>query len=111
MQLFKDLKPFYDNRGGALKSDYRGDFALLEDAGFGWILVSYRKGAERMPQGMVDAMNQICGSAFVRGPGLGAWKLPKVQYTDVELTAWKVAHEKAVAQTARMSPGMGRPLD
>ena len=67
-QLFKDLKPFYENRGGQLAQDYRADLALLQDSGFGWIVVGYRYGAERMPQGIIDALNQIVASPLLAVP-------------------------------------------
>jgi hypothetical protein len=108
-QLFQDLKPLYENRGGALKPEYRKDLALLQDAGFGWIVVGYRSGRERMPSGIVDALTQLCGEPTARGMGLGAWKLPEVSYTQEELDAWKVEHETAILSLARMTPGMGPP--
>ena len=42
-KLFKDLVPFYENRGGTMQSEYRADLAVLQDAGFGWIVVGVSK--------------------------------------------------------------------
>ena len=108
-QFFQDLKPLYENRGGALNGDYRKDLAVLQDAGFGWIVVGYRSGRERMPDGIVNALTQFCGEPTARGPGLGAWKLPEVTYTPEELALWKAEHEVAVQSLRRMTPGMGPP--
>ena len=38
--VFQDLKPVYENRANTLSGTYRKDLALLEDAGFGWIVVA-----------------------------------------------------------------------
>ena len=108
-QFFQDLKPLYENRGGGLTGDYRKDLAILQDAGFGWIVVGYRSGRERMPDSIVNALTQFCGEPVARGPGLGAWKLPEVSYTPEELAAWKAEHEVAVQSLTRMTPGMGPP--
>ena len=107
--LFKDLKPFYENRGGTLNTDYRADLAVLQDAGFGWVVVGYRNGAERMPQGMIEAMQQICGDPVAKGAGIAAWKLPEVTYTEEELAFWKEQHELMMKAISLKMPGMGPP--
>ena len=108
-QFFQDLKPLYENRGGGLNGDYRQDLAVLQDAGFGWIVVGYRSGRERMPDGIVNALTQFCGEPAARGPGLGAWKLPEVTYTAEELAGWKAEHEVAVQSLRRMTRAWGHP--
>ena len=106
-KLFQDLKPFYENRGGQLASDYRNDLAILQEAGFKWIVVSYRNGSERMPQGIITALTEICGPAVGIQAGVGAWRLPEVQYTEEELKVWKSQHELMQQALSLKLPGMG----
>ena len=106
-QLLTDLTPLYNNRGGQLSSDYRADAAVLRDAGFEWVLVSYRSGREAMPVDLVSQMNQLCGEAVINSRGLAVWKLPEVNHSDEELAEWKVQHAAAMMQLSRMDPGMG----
>jgi hypothetical protein len=108
-KLFQDLKPFYENRDANLNGDYRNDFAVLAEAGFGWIVVGYRKGAEKMPQGIVDALNTLCGPYVARGPGIAVWKFPEFQYTDDELVLWKQQHELMMQALQLKKPMMGPP--
>ena len=108
-QLFRDLVPFYENRGGTMQSEYRADLAVLQDAGFGWIVVGYRNGAERMPQGIVDALSELCGPPIAKDAGIGAWKLPEVTYTEEELTLWKKQHDLMMQAISLKMPGMGPP--
>jgi hypothetical protein len=110
MKLFKDLGPVYENRSTQMGADYRKDIALLRDAGFGWIVVSYRKGNERMPQGIMEVMGRLFGSPAARDTGLGAWRLPEVEYTPEELAAWQNEHLEAIRVVARTTPGMAPPL-
>ncbi len=106
-KLFQDLKPFYENRGGQLASNYRNDLAILQDAGFKWIVVSYRNGAERMPQGIITALTEICGPAVGIEAGVGAWRLPEVQYSEEELKLWKSQHKLMQQALSLKMPGMG----
>ena len=108
-QLFQDLKPFYENRNGQLRGDYRNDLAVLQDAGFGWIVVGYRNGAERMPSGIVTALTTLCGEQVAQGSGIAAWKLPTVEYTQTELELWKQQHDLAMQSLQLRIPGMGPP--
>ena len=110
LSLFVDLKPIYENRGGSLNKDYRSDLAILQDAGFGWILVSYRTGAEQLPSGIVDEMSRLCGTAHVRTRGMAVWKLPEVTYTSEELVGWKALHMQAIQKLERITPGMAPAL-
>jgi len=109
LQLTKDLSPLYENRGGALSGDYRGDFAILRDAGFGWFVVSYRYGGEYLPSTLVSEMTRVFGEPVARSTGLGAWRIPDVDHTPAELEAWKEAHQHGVSTSTRMTPGMGPP--
>ena len=108
-ELFRDLKPFYENRGGTLKDDYRADLAILQDAGFGWIVVGYRNGSERMPKGILGALQQLCGEPVTKAAGIGAWKLPEVTYTEEELAIWKEQHRLMMQAISLKMPGMGPP--
>ena len=108
-QLVQDLRAFYENRGGQLQPDYRADLAVLQDAGFGWIVVGYRNGAERMPQGIVDALTQICGAPVAMGSGIAAWKLPEVSYTEAELAMFVAYHKTMMQALSLKMPGMGLP--
>ena len=108
-KLFKDLVPFYENRGGTMQSEYRADLAVLQDAGFGWIVVGYRNGAERMPQGIIEALTGLCGPPVAKAAGIGAWKLPEVSYTEAELELWKTQHRLMMEAISLKMPGMGPP--
>ena len=114
LQLVDDLAPLYENRGGALQGPdpvaaYRGDLALLQEAGFRWIVVSFRYGDESLPPGIVAALDQLCGPAVAEGRGLGAWRLPEVAFSAEELAEWQAAHARGMSTSARMTPGMGPP--
>ncbi|MEC7985853.1 MAG: hypothetical protein VX278_11865 [Myxococcota bacterium] len=110
LKLFRDLKPIYENRGGMLGTDYRPDLAILQDAGFGWLLVSYRSGAEQMPSNVVQQLTNLCGKPFAQGRGLGVWRLPLVEYTPEELKLWKGLHQTQLQKLRRITPGMAPPL-
>ncbi len=98
LALFRDLQPLYENKPVKLDEDYRRDLAIVRDAGFGWVVVSYRSGAEYLPRALVMEMNKLFGQPVVQGRGLAAWKVPQVQVTDAELQAWRVEHLKRVKQ-------------
>ena len=45
LPLVSDLQPIYENDHTAtLSGNYRDDFAILQDAGFRWLVVTYRAG-------------------------------------------------------------------
>ena len=92
-----------------MQSEYRADLAVLQDAGFGWIVVGYRNGAERMPQGIIDALTGLCGPPVAKAAGIGAWKLPEVTYTEAELELWKTQHRLMMEAISLKMPGMGPP--
>ncbi len=110
LSLFQDLKPIYENRGGSLNKDYRSDLAILDDTGFGWILVSYRSGAENLPSGIVNELNSLCGKPFVITRGMGVWRLPVVEYTEEELKGWRALHQQSMLKLERITPGMAPAL-
>ena len=101
----KDAFPQYKPEGF-----YRGDMALLRDAGFGWMVVSYRKGDQSMPPALQSTLDQVLGPSVVLGPGLGAWEIPDVEYSDSELEIWSENHAKRVADAQATAPTMG-PAD
>ena len=59
---------------------------------------------------IITELNKLCGNPVATGAGMGAWRLPKVEYTEEELTVWKEEHQRAIEIYSRTSPGMGRPL-
>ncbi len=92
LPLVQDLQPLYENRGGSLSGDYRRDIALARDAGFRWIVVAYRSGAEQLPVGLTSGLGRLCGAPLVLGSGLGVWALPEVTVSDAELETWRQEH-------------------
>lgn len=108
--LVQDLEPLYNRAPGGLPRPleaYRGDLALLRDAGFGELLVNYRGGRERMPDGLVDALTALCGPPVAKGAATALWAVPEVVYTPDELAAWKAAHEAAIAALKASEHGPG----
>lgn len=100
LPLFRDLQPLYENKPTKLDGDYRRDLAIVRDAGFGYVVVSYRSGAEYLPKALVMELNKLLGQPVAQGRGLAAWKVPAVPVTKDELDAWRVEHLKRVKQLA-----------
>jgi hypothetical protein len=98
LPLFRDLQPLYENKSGKLDGDYRRDLAIVHDAGFRWVVVAYRSGAEFLPKLLVEEMNRVFGQPVARGRGLAAWKIPEVEVDPEELDAWRVEHLKRVKE-------------
>lgn len=98
LPLFRDLQPLYENKPGQLDGDYRRDLAIVHDAGFRWVVVAYRSGAEFLPKYLVEEMNKVFGPPITRGRGLAAWKIPEVTVDPEELDAWRVEHLKRVKE-------------
>ena len=96
LPLVDDLEPLYNRQPGGLAGDYRADLALLRDAGFEELLVNYRGGRERMPDGLVDALTGLCGPPVARGAATAMWAIPDVEATEAELDAWQAAHTERV---------------
>ena len=96
--MFKDLKPIYEKKqffDGRLSQR----LAILEDAGFGWIVVGYRNGRERMPQGILQNSTNCVEIPYRSRDGCVA--LAQVEYTEEELTVWKEEHQRAVLKFIR----------
>ena len=102
-------------------SDYRGDMALLQEAGFGWIVVHNIQGIENerpsLPRSIYNSLNSLLGKPHIDTPGIGVWEIPEVSYTEQELEKWKAKHAadiKLVSRTektnCRPDGGMGRQL-
>ena len=108
--LVQDLEPLYNRAPGGLPrplSDYRADLALLRDAGFYELLINYRGGRERMPDGLVEALGALCGPPIARGGATALWQVPEVSATPEELAAWRRAHEDAISALAASEHGAG----
>lgn len=110
LPLFRDLQPLYENKPASLDDDYRRDLAIVRDAGFKWVVVAYRSGAEYLPKGLVQEMNRVFGQPVVTGRGLAAWPIPDVEVDEQELDAWRVEHLKKVkALTVSNGASSGPP--
>ncbi len=108
--LVADLEPLYNRQPGGLPravQDYRGDLALLRDAGFHELLVNYRGGRERLPDGLVAALSALCGEALALSASRGLWEIPEIAASKEELQAWKEAHDLAVQARAAREQGPG----
>lgn len=106
LPLVQDLEPFYNRQVGAFQPQrYRRDVALLREAGFEELLVHYRGGRERLPDGLVAALTALCGPPVARGGAVALWKLPEANATDSELATWKREHKLAIS--ALIEPGQG----
>lgn len=119
LPLFEDLYPLYERgqgslrggpEGGALPGDYRRDIALLRDAGFRWVLLSYPGEIAHMPEAMVAALDGVFGPPAGVSAGQGLWALPVVEATEVELTAWRAEHAASLAARSRSPEVMGPAL-
>lgn len=111
-EVVKDLQPLYENYSDAtLSGDYTRDWALLEDAGFRWLLVTYRGGRERIPSVLVNEVTRVMGEPVAEGPGLAAWRLPTVEASEAELEEWRRIHDEVVQKNAAANRGtFGPPL-
>ncbi len=108
--LVSDLEPLYNRQPGGLPrpaADYRGDLALLREAGFQELLVNYRGGRERIPDGLVDALGALCGPPLALTSSRGLWAIPEVEASADELQRWRAAHEAAMAARASQEQGPG----
>ena len=96
LQFVKDLHPLYENKKGALDGDYTRDFAIAHDAGFRWVLVSYRSGAEFLPQRLTKELTRVCGEPVIESRGIVVWALPEVEADPVQVAEWQAEHLKSV---------------
>lgn len=110
LTLVQDLEPLYNRAPGGLPrplADYRADLALLREAGFHELLINYRGGRERMPDGLVEAMTALCGPPVARGGAIALWQVPEVAASAEELEGWRRAHEAAMAALEASERGPG----
>lgn len=108
-RLLRELQPIYENDTSARLRDvaeYTDDIAVLREAGFRWILVSYRSGSERLPTHIVSELTALCGPPVVEGRGLAAWALPEVVVDPDEAKRW---HERHVEWTLENVDAYSRP--
>ena len=93
-KLLRDLQPIYENdRTASLEGSYVDDVAVLRDAGFRWILVSYRSGNEAVPAHIVGELTKFAGPPVAQGRGLAVWELPE-STASAELTGtWSEQHD------------------
>lgn len=110
LDLVEDLEPLYHRLPVGLRQPvdaYRGDLALLREAGFQELLVNYRGGRERIPDGLVEALDAVCGAPLVLGPSRGLWPVPEIQATEAERAQWRDAHQRAMDawRPAQLAPG------
>jgi len=113
LELVTSLKRFYARQpfdGGLdYRARHRKDLALLSDAGFGEILVSYRGGRDPLPPGLVAALTALCGPPVLSTHGSTLWSLPEVQATEAELARWRSEHATAVSELAAQRGGRASP--
>jgi len=86
------------------------DLALLRDAGFGWLVVSYRTGLEPIPAVVQRTLDEMCGPPALTGPGLAAWRIPEITASTDQLDTWRAEHAAAVAELTSLSGGLGPQL-
>jgi hypothetical protein len=92
LEFVQDLQPLYENKRAALNGDYTADFAMAREAGFRWVMVTYRTGNEFLPTLLVSELNRVCGEAVVKGRGIGVWELPEVDVEPEQIAEWHEAH-------------------
>jgi len=105
LPFVQDLQPLYENKRGALTGDYTRDFAIARDAGFRWVMVTYRTGAEFLPKTLVSELNRVCGQPVVKGRGIGVWALPEVDVDPAQVAEWQAAHMGKVDKLDRSNAG------
>lgn len=110
LRLARDLEPLYNRQTETLAGspeDYRADLALLRDAGFHEILVNYRGGRERIPDGLVASLSGLCGPPLVLESSRALWAVPEQAASPEELAAWRATHVAAVESLAASDYGPG----
>lgn len=110
LDFVQALEPAFNNNTPRPPVRPEQDLALLRDAGFGWLLVTYRTGSEPMPAYVRDTLTTMCGPPTLSGPGLAAWRIPPLTATEAELSAWRLQHAEDVAELRSLSGGFGPQL-
>jgi len=93
------------------RETYRGDIALLRDAGFERVLIQGIGPRRDVPMPIRDALSGLFGQPEINGENAVVWALPEVAFTEAELTAWKAEHEQAMAALRREPPQHRGPGD
>ena len=110
LQFVKDLHPLYENKKGELDGDYTRDFAIARDAGFRWVLVSYRSGSEYLPQRLTKELTRVCGEPVIESRGLAVWAIPEVEVDSALVAEWQAEHLESVGLLDRgNAPGAPGP--
>lgn len=108
--LVTDLEPLYNRQPGGLPRpipDYRGDLVLLRELGFQELLVNYRGGRERLPEGLVAALGALCGEPLALSSSRGLWPIPELSATEEERAAWRAEHARRVEALIASEQGPG----
>lgn len=110
LDLVKALKPAFNANTPSPPQTVEKDLALLREAGFGWLLVSYRTGKEQIPAVVTERLTQACGPAVRTGPGVAVWRIPESTASQEQLEAWRAEHALDVTETRELSGGFGPQL-
>lgn len=85
-------------------ADYRGDLALLREAGFTRILVQGIGPHRDIPRSVAACMNGLLGEPEIATGHAMVWAIPEVQYTAEELARWEEARRQKVEALTRQPP-------
>jgi len=90
---------------------YRGDIAILRDAGFERLLIQGIGPRRDVPMPVRDALSGLLGKPEIDGEHAVVWALPEVSYTEAELTNWQAGHRQAMEALTRKPPQHRGPGD
>jgi hypothetical protein len=110
LPLVQALGPLYEGQSSGVTDAFLSDFALLKDAGFGFLMAAYRQGKNPLPKRFSDALTKLCGPPIATGQGLAVWRIPTVSATEDELIQWRSEHAERMDQSRNAGPHMGPQL-
>ena len=110
LPLVQALAPLYEGQSSEITGTFLSDFALLKDAGFGFLMASYRQGKNPLPQRFSEALTKLCGPPVATGQGLAVWRIPAVSATEDERVHWREEHARRMEQNQDAGPHMGPQL-
>ncbi|RME25337.1 MAG: hypothetical protein D6798_09215 [Deltaproteobacteria bacterium] len=110
LDFVQALEPAFNNNTPRPPISPDKDLALLRDAGFGWLIVSYRTGLAPIPAYVRRTLDEMCGPPTLTGPGIAAWRIPDVEVSEEQLAAWRAEHDAAIAELTSLSSGLGPQL-
>lgn len=87
----------------------KGELALMRDAGFRWLVLTWRAGSVRLPAKLADAVQGVFGPAVVYGNGVAAWRIPDVELPADQLAKLRAQHELDMRAARRRPRTMGPP--